>query len=566
MPCRDDRLLRIDPSKDTVSVIYTSLKIEEKGWHWPIEGSNGFIYAVPHSSGRVLKIDPHTEEMRLIGVAFKNQEPGVLWNGAVLGSDKNIYAFPAGGGHDQILVIDSELDSVSLYPKRLNVGAKQHKFTGAVRYQNGSIFSIATSGGGGWNESYTSHLRLDVPHTQLLGTRGALPPSSMSSTIGDNSVLIGDGYVGVGVWRFGMCNKTHFIFSHQVQGIRMIAKSDGSVIRGHFGDICSPWIKNWNGASNRIKTGERLIDFDNTWRLVEINDAHLALSHIDGETSIMWRRQGDVVTGPMVWDGVQVKKKPTSAAITDKKEAGNFTYSRSVLYGNGKSCISGIPIIHNGPIGSCNNVCEAELRCKKGAAALGYTWKDISTQNRKPAGCIVDVSSFEASFNDHKSFENDNDKFAIICMKFPLSLNPPPEYPTLGGWGIRPFGSLRFGSKYLRLGNNWKLGQGSENDFLVTHSITQNTYHLPMRETLGGALPHVGDLSGLSRVPLYKRPLDSRAYRTPPFPEIIYPEDGTSVLLGFLKPTPSCASTEKTCSAVPEGWATSEAILTLTPS
>lgn len=104
---------------------------------------NNLMYAVPHSSNRVLEINPYTKETRLVGPIIT---PNITqrYSGGCLGPDGYIYMMPYSGSSTSVLKFDWKTFLVEyLVVPGLTIGSA--KCSGAILAQDGCIYGTPTS-------------------------------------------------------------------------------------------------------------------------------------------------------------------------------------------------------------------------------------------------------------------------------------------------------------------------------------------------------------------------------------------------------------------------------------
>ncbi|KAL7484418.1 hypothetical protein ACHAW6_010056 [Cyclotella cf. meneghiniana] len=160
LPCHADVVLRIDTAVDAVSVLdipyeryfdaSEAHRERHRAWkyHGGAVGSDGCIYAVPQSAGRVLRIDPTTDECSFVGPVFEGR---CKWYGGVVGNtDGAIYAIPHNAGG--VLRIDASGvefgEAGTTMESRVRVTTHGefpvggHKWHGASASDDGTIVSV----------------------------------------------------------------------------------------------------------------------------------------------------------------------------------------------------------------------------------------------------------------------------------------------------------------------------------------------------------------------------------------------------------------------------------------
>ena len=171
LPCHADCVLRIDSSKDEVTVIdipyekYFDSEGENSSAHqerhrgWKYHGGSvsphdGCIYAIPQSAKCVLRIDPETETCSFVGPKFEGR---CKWYGGVIGkSDGAIYAIPQNA--QGVLRIDASgvkhgtegtVESRVLVTTHGKFPLGQHKWHGAAASTDGTIVSVPANADNG---------------------------------------------------------------------------------------------------------------------------------------------------------------------------------------------------------------------------------------------------------------------------------------------------------------------------------------------------------------------------------------------------------------------------------
>ncbi|KAL7519881.1 hypothetical protein ACHAWX_004635 [Stephanocyclus meneghinianus] len=167
LPCHADVVLRIDTAVDAVSVLdipyeryfdaSEAHRERHRAWkyHGGAVGSDGCIYAVPQSAGRVLRIDPTTDECSFVGPVFEGR---CKWYGGVVGNtDGAIYAIPHNAGG--VLRIDASGvefgEAGTTMESRVRVTTHGefpvggHKWHGASASDDGTIVSVPANADSG---------------------------------------------------------------------------------------------------------------------------------------------------------------------------------------------------------------------------------------------------------------------------------------------------------------------------------------------------------------------------------------------------------------------------------
>ena len=88
--------MRFDPGSGSSSVIGVGLGSDPGKWRSAVLGNDGSIYGIPYNSERVLRIDPSVDSVELIGACFAGN--GKWWGGTCAG-DGRIYCVPCYGNH-----------------------------------------------------------------------------------------------------------------------------------------------------------------------------------------------------------------------------------------------------------------------------------------------------------------------------------------------------------------------------------------------------------------------------------------------------------------------------------
>jgi len=111
----------------------------------------------------------------------------------------------------------------------------------------------------------------------------------------------GDGFIELGMWRFGRTSDGHFVFSHRSGYTPVDFSPDGSMTRGPVREY-NLWndtmINTREAKMKNVVIGNAAIEFGGIWRLAAVGSHKLTLSHKSGETAVLWTKSGRQFPGP----------------------------------------------------------------------------------------------------------------------------------------------------------------------------------------------------------------------------------------------------------------------------
>mmetsp|Transcript_16360 Transcript_16360/g.30161 ORF Transcript_16360/g.30161 Transcript_16360/m.30161 type:complete len:321 (+) Transcript_16360:79-1041(+) len=118
-----------------------------------------------------------------------------------------------------------------------------------------------------------------------------------------SGIAVGNYYVELGEWRYGVVDDGHFSFAHKDGKTAQIYLSDGTVQPGPRTDYTT-----WDrppGPVHGMAIGDRFLEIGN-WRIGDVDGANFSISHRDGKTAQVLRKDGTDLEGPRtdysLWD------------------------------------------------------------------------------------------------------------------------------------------------------------------------------------------------------------------------------------------------------------------------
>ncbi|CAE7739257.1 unnamed protein product [Symbiodinium sp. CCMP2456] len=117
-----------------------------------------------------------------------------------------------------------------------------------------------------------------------------------------SGITAGPGFIQFGDWRLAAISSEYFSISHRSGQTAMRFKSDGTYSAGprqdHNGwdDRESGYVP--AGDLQEVKIGDRFIQFGKFWRLGEVSEDKLSISHKSGQTPLVFQKDGTLLEGP----------------------------------------------------------------------------------------------------------------------------------------------------------------------------------------------------------------------------------------------------------------------------
>jgi len=131
-------------------------------------------------------------------------------------------------------------------------------------------------------------------------TAAAAAPISDGSVLNEDKPCLilpgGKGFIKLGPWRIGAVDGTHFSFSHESGNTAVTFRKDGTSLPGprtDYGLSSRPLL----GHSD-VVVGDGFLEFEGKWRLGDVDGTHFSLSHLAGQTEMIWRNDGTMLAGP----------------------------------------------------------------------------------------------------------------------------------------------------------------------------------------------------------------------------------------------------------------------------
>lgn len=107
----------------------------------------------------------------------------------------------------------------------------------------------------------------------------------------------GDGFVEIGEWRIGDLDGYFAICHSSSTQANVLFSSETGVMDPVSGPAEGLWAKA-GGSVSRVDMGDGLLQFASQWRLGDVEDAYITLSHSNGRILMAWHKSGADIEGP----------------------------------------------------------------------------------------------------------------------------------------------------------------------------------------------------------------------------------------------------------------------------